>query len=60
MATFEKSLENSWQIHWEPRRRQPLQEALAMRGSNLHFIFRRLHSQQLFVPFRTFPRLASK
>jgi len=49
---------NSWLIQGEPRRRHPLQEVLEMRGSNLHFIFRRLHSQQLWVPLRTFLRLA--
>jgi hypothetical protein len=30
-----------------------------MHGSNVHFIFLRLHSQQLCVPLRTFLRLTS-
>lgn len=30
-----------------------------MSGSKMHFIFRRLHSQQLWVPFRIFLRFES-
>ena len=39
---------NSWLIHREPRRRQPLQAVVESVGeSKMHLIFRRLHSQQL-------------
>jgi hypothetical protein len=45
-------------MHGEPRCLHPLQEVLVMRGSKIHFIFLRLHSQQLCVPLRTFLRFA--
>lgn len=44
---------NTWLTHLEPRRWQPLQMELVKSGSKVHFIFLRLHSQQLLVPFRT-------
>jgi len=41
-----------------PRRRQPLHIS-SIGLVNVHLIFRRLHSQQLFVPLRIFRRLGS-
>lgn len=57
-ATWESSSANSWLMHGEPRCLHPLQEVLAICGSKMHFIFLRLHSQQLCVPLRTFLRFA--
>jgi hypothetical protein len=51
---------NSWLIQGEPRCLHPLQEELAIWGSKAHFIFLRLHSQQLWVPLRTFLRFVKK
>lgn len=49
---------NSWLMHEDPRRMQPSQ--MAFEGAaKVHRILRRLHSQQLCVPFRTFLFLRS-
>lgn len=47
---------NSWLIHGTRRRWQPMQVESSDDG-NMHLTFRRLHSQQECVPFRTFRRL---
>jgi hypothetical protein len=51
---------SSWLTHLVPRRWQPVQMlSVGKPFPKKHFSFRRLHSQQLFVPFRIFLRLAS-
>ena len=57
-AGREASSGYSWLRQCVPRRWQPMHTASAAEPK-LHRIFRRLHSQQLFVPFRIFRRLAS-
>lgn len=44
---------SSWLVHLVPRLLQPLQTA-DVGASNSHRTLRRLHSQQLAVPFRSF------
>ena len=50
---------NSWLTQVVPRRWQPKHSASSAASSNTHRVLRRLHSQQLRVPFRIFRRLAS-